>query len=421
MSPHRTDTARVKAATDASPSGRARPRRLITALTVLAFLAIGAVALYAISLIIDAVILLLLSALLAYLISPLVQFLQRRLTRAPAIVIAYLLVASAFAVVMFIVVSALIQQSSSLAQSIQFLLSPAGERRTQAIIDSLGKFGITTDQVAQIKNQLLSQAQGILSGTLPFLTGLFSNIITLIVVVTLSVYFVVDGPRIVGWLRLKTPATQRGTITFLLSTLDQSVGGYFRGSVLLALIGALGTGIGLALLRVPYAALLGALFFFLYFVPVIGAYVIGVLCILAALPQGWVVTLIVAVYITLLQGVVIGQNLSPRIFSTTVGIHPIVALFALFAGAELFGLLGGLLAVPLAGVLQQILVALWRRRKQEHPEQFPPEEPPLQPSAQLPEQQVLPFRAAERSEDAVRFRSEREIAPTYTPAPVLKP
>jgi len=397
MSAQTTDTARVKASTDASPSGRARPRRLITALTVLAFLAIGAVALYAISLIIDAVVLLLLSALLAYIISPLVQFLQRRLTRAPAIVIAYLLVASAFAVVMFIVVSALIQQSSSLAQSIQFLLSPAGERRTQAIIDSLGKFGITKDQVAQIKNQLLSQAQGILSGTLPFLTGLFSNIITLIVVVTLSVYFVVDGPRIVGWLRLKTPATQRGTITFLLSTLDQSVGGYFRGSVLLALIGALGTGIGLALLRVPYAALLGALFFFLYFVPVIGAYVIGVLCILAALPQGWVVTLVVAVYITLLQGVVIGQILSPRIFSTTVGIHPIVALFALFAGAELFGLLGGLLAVPVAGVLQQIIVALWHRWKHEHPEQFPPEESPLQPSAQLPEQQVLPFRPDERS------------------------
>ena len=397
MSAQTTDTARVKASTDASPSGRARPRRLITALTVLAFLAIGAVALYAISLIIDAVVLLLLSALLAYIISPLVQFLQRRLTRAPAIVIAYLLVASAFAVVMFIVVSALIQQSSSLAQSIQFLLSPAGERRTQAIIDCLGKFGITTEQVAQIKNQLLSQAQGILSGTLPFLTGLFSNIITLIVVVTLSVYFVVDGPRIVGWLRLKTPAAQRGTITFLLSTLDQSVGGYFRGSVLLALIGALGTGVGLALLRVPYAALLGALFFFLYFVPVIGAYVIGVLCILATLPQGWVVTLIVAVYITLLQGVVIGQILSPRIFSKTVGIHPIVALFALFAGAELFGLLGGLLAVPVAGVLQQIIVALWHRWKHEHPEQFPPEESPLQPSAQLPEQQVLPFRPDERS------------------------
>src|SRR5207245_2390456 len=234
--------------------------------------------------------------------------------------VAYLLIAGTLAGVMFIVTSALIRQSTSLVQSIQFLLSPAGERRTQSIIDSLGKFGITTDQVALVKNQLLSQVQGALSGLFPFLTGLLGNIITLIVVVTLSVYFVVDGPRIIGWLHLKTPATQTGTITFLLTTLDQSLGGYFRGSLLLALI---------------------------------------------------------------------------------------VALFALFACAELFGLLGGLLAVPVAGVLQQIIVALWHRWKQEHPEQFPPEEPPLQPSAQLPEQQVLPFRAAERSEDAVRFRSER--------------
>ena len=284
--------------------------------------------------------------------------------------------------------SALIRQSTSLAQTIQFLLSPAGERQIQPLIGFLEKLGITNDQVAQSKNQLLSQVLAALSGLFPFLSGLFTNIITLIVVITLSVYFVVDGPRILGWLRLKTPLTRRDTMNFLLHALDQSLGGYLRGTLLIALLGALATGVGLALLHVPYAALLGTLFFFLYFVPVIGAYVIGALCILAALSQGWVVTLMVAVYITLLQSIVIGQILSPRIFSKTVGVHPIVALFALFAGAELFGLLGGLLAVPVVGVLQQIIVALWRRWKQEHPEQFPPEESPLQPSAPLPGQQV---------------------------------
>jgi predicted PurR-regulated permease PerM len=203
-------------------------------------------------------------------------------------------------------------------------------------------------------------------------------------VITLSVYFVVDGPRIIGWLRLKTPVTRRDTINFLLHALDQSLGGYIRGNVLIGLIGAVATGVGLALLHVQYSALLGTLFFFLYFVPVIGAYVIGVLCILAALPEGWVVTLSVAVYITLLQAIVIGQILSPRIFSKTVGVHPIVALFALFAGGELFGLLGGLLAVPVAGVLQQIIVALWQRWKSQHPDQFPLEGPPPQQAALLP-------------------------------------
>src|SRR6266702_6805324 len=390
MSANTTDTARGKASTDALPSGRGRRRKLISALTVLAFLAIIAVAVYAISLIAGAVILLLVSALLAYINYPLVRLLQRRLRHSLAITIAYLLIAAALAGVMLIVTSALIQQSTSLARSIQFLLSPAGARQLQPLIDLLGKLGITNDQVAQFKNQLLAQVLAALSGLFPFLSGLFTNIINLVVVITLSVYFVVDGPRVIGWLRLKTPVTRRDTINFLLHALDQSLGGYFRGNLLIALIGALATGVGLALLHVPYAALLGTLFFFLYFVPVIGAYVIGVLCILAALPEGLVVTLIVAVYITFLQAIVIGQILSPRVFSKTVGVHPIVALFALFAGAELFGLLGGLLSVPAAGVLQQILVALWPRWKDEHPDQFPQEEEPLQPSASLPGQQIAP-------------------------------
>jgi predicted PurR-regulated permease PerM len=256
------------------------------------------------------------------------------------------------------------------------------------LIDFLGKLGVTNDQVVQYKNQLLSQVLGALSGLLPFLSGLVGNVIYIIVVATLSVYFVVDGPRIIGWLRLETPVTRRDSITFLLHALDQSLGGYFRGTLLIALIGALATGVGLALLHVQYAALLGTLFFFLYFIPVIGAYVIGVLCILAALPLGWVVTLIVAVYITLLQAIVIGQILSPRIFSKTVGVHPIVALFALFAGGELFGLLGGLLAIPVAGVLQQIVVTLWKRWKNRHPDQFPPESPSAQEAALLPVERI---------------------------------
>ncbi len=390
MSPNTTDTTQGKASTEVVSSAHARRRRLIIALTVLACIAIAAVALYALSLIIGAVILLLFSALLAYLNFPLVQFLQRRLPQPLAIAVAYLLVAGALAVGMFIITSSLIGQSSTLAQSIQYLLSPAGARRLQSLIDFLGKFGITKDQVITFENQLLAQVQGALSGMLPFLIAFFNNLINLIIVVTLSIYFVIDGPRMIRWLRLKTPVSQRDMITFLLSALDQSLGGYFRGSLLLALIGALGTGVGLALLHVQYAALLGVLFFFLYFVPVIGGLVIGPLCILAAFPQGWVMMLIVAVYMTLLQSIVLGQILTPRIFSKAVGIHPIVAIFALFAGAELFGLIGGLLSVPAAGVLQQIIVALWHRWKNEHPEQFPPEELPLQPSAPLPRQQIAP-------------------------------
>src|SRR3989440_3854469 len=145
MSAHTTDSAHGKAAADALPSGRGRWRKLITALTVLASLAIIAIALYALSLIAGAVILLLVSALLAYIIYPLVQLLQRRLLRSLAITVAYLLIAGVVVGGMFIVASALIQQSTSLVHSIQFLLSPAGARQIQPIIDFLGKLGIKQD------------------------------------------------------------------------------------------------------------------------------------------------------------------------------------------------------------------------------------------------------------------------------------
>jgi predicted PurR-regulated permease PerM len=348
------------------------------------------VALYGISLILTAVIILLLSALFAYFIYPLVQLFERRLSRPLAIFVAFLLVSGVLTVVLFIVASSINPQVAALAKSIQFLLSPAGERQIQSFIAFLGTFGITKDQVDQLKNQLLSQAQGALPGLLPFLIGLFSNLLNFIIVITLSVYFVLDGARIIRWLSLKTPINQRDTINFLLHTLDQSLGGYLRGTLLLALIGAILTGIVLALLHVPYAALLAVLFFFLYFLPVIGTYIIAALCILAAVSQGWVVTLIVAVFLVLLLGIVMGQVLAPRIFSSTVGVHPIVAIFALFAGAELFGLLGGFLAIPVAGVLQQIIVAFWHRWVHAHPKLFPPEEVPPKQAALLPEQKVTP-------------------------------
>src|SRR5258708_9847626 len=129
MSENTTETAPGKASTDAPPSGRARSRRLISALTILAVLAIGSVALYAISLILTAVMLLLLSALLPYLNYPLVLFLQRRLPRPLAIAPAYLLVTSVLAVVTVIVTSSLIPPSSALPPSLHFLFSPAARGR----------------------------------------------------------------------------------------------------------------------------------------------------------------------------------------------------------------------------------------------------------------------------------------------------
>ena len=100
------------------------------ALTVLAFTAIGAVAIYAVSLIWEAVLLLLLSVLLAYFIYPLNELLRRRLKWPLTITAAYLLVAGVLAIVVYIVTTSVMRQVSSLAHTVAFLLSPPVSARS---------------------------------------------------------------------------------------------------------------------------------------------------------------------------------------------------------------------------------------------------------------------------------------------------
>jgi predicted PurR-regulated permease PerM len=367
------------------PSRAVWMTRLIISLTVLVCLLIIGIALYALSLISGAVIILIVSALLAYIIYPVVHFLQRYLPRPLAIAIAYLVIVSLLIAVLYVVITSLIQQSASLVQYVKFLFTPQGQKQIQPVIAFLQSLGITQSQIEQFRGQVIAQLQGIITGLLPLLTSTFSNIISFIVIVTLSVYFIVDGGRFVSWFCNKTPIAYRGAITLFVHMLDQSIGGYFRGLLLLAAIGGLATGIVLTLLHVPFAALLAVIFFLFFFIPMIGGYISGILTVLAAIPQGWVTVVIVIVFTVLLQQIILGQIVAPRVFSKSIGLHPIIALFALFAGGELFGVLGGFLAVPIAGVIQEVIEAMWKHWKTEHPEQFPVDNASLQQPVLLTE------------------------------------
>ena len=109
--------------------------------------------------------------------------------------------------------------------------------------------------------------------------------------------------------------------------------------------------------------------FVLEFIPVLGTLVSGALCVLLALTKGWLFAVIVLVYfvvVHILESDVVG----PRIVGKTIGLHPVVSLAALIAGAELFGIAGALLASPVAGVLQALLIALWTEWRAAHPKAF---------------------------------------------------
>jgi predicted PurR-regulated permease PerM len=367
---------RARTPADPGVSSSIWTKRLLIGLTIVTWLAIVCFLLYVIYLVGETFTLMLIGSLLAYIMYPFVVFFEHIMPRLLAVLLVYLVLLIALSVLVYLVGVSFIQQLAILVTSVLRLLTPEGQQHIRPFLDILQKIGISTDQFSGLGSLFLTQMQNVLRGLLPFVGGIFNWIIIIFTIATLSVYFILDGSRVTNWLRVRTPLKYRETIGFLVTTADRAVGGYFRGQLICAIVAGVGAGLILAFAGSPFSVLLGVLSFALFFIPMIGGFASGLLCILLTLPLGWVTALIVGICIIILQVVILGLILEPRIFSDKVGIHPIIVIFAIFAGIERFGILGALLAVPVAGVVQEIVIAYWKRYKAKNADQFPAEAPP---------------------------------------------
>jgi len=350
-------------------------KRLVVSLTILVWVILAAISGWAISQVIGTVIVFALAALLAFALHPAVKHLQRlipRMPRALAITIVYLVVFSALSALLYMLVRIAIEQVISLTGYVQSLLIAAGPTPFTPLVKTLNRFGISQEQVRATGQQLVSQLQGVAQSLIPLVSSLITVPLNILLVATLSIYLSLDGARVSNWLRHSTPMPQRAHINTFLDIMKHVTGSYIRGQLLLATTIALLTGIGMAILRVPYALLLGVLAFILEFIPMVGAILTGVVCVAAALTQGWLTALLVLGYVVFLQTLE-GQILAPRMLGGSIGLHPIVSLLALLAGSELFGITGALFAAPIAGVIQALLLALWTGWRAHHLERFPEE------------------------------------------------
>jgi len=344
-------------------------RRRDIPIAILAWIAVVAIIFWAAGHVIRSLLLLAIASLLAFALAPAVKLLQRVMPRFLAILIVYLVVLIAFGFFIYLIIDTSIVQVSLLAKEVRFLLTPANNAALTPLESLLRTFGISQEQIASARQQIVAQLGGFAGSVLPLFTRFLDFLLDIVIVAVVSIYLLIDGSRVTNWLRNNMPVQQRGRVHFLLETLERIVGGYIRGQLLLSTMVGLLVGIGMALFHVPYAVLLGVLAFILEFVPVLGTIVSGAICVLIALTQGWLIALGVLVYfvgVHVLEGDVIG----PRIVGKAVGLHPVISLAALIAGAELFGILGALFASLVAGILQALIVSIWKEWRATHPEQF---------------------------------------------------
>ncbi|WP_338254855.1 AI-2E family transporter [Dictyobacter halimunensis] len=341
-------------------------RRLYIPLAILAWIALAAVILWGASHIARALLLLIIAAILAYAIAPAVKVFERFMPRFAAITIVYLVVLGAISTFIYFAIATTIHQAGALSRELMDLLSPQ-QGHTTPLEQALIRYGISPDQIAQARHQLTTSIGDFSKQALPLLQSILDFAIDIIVVAVLSIYLLIDGSRVARWARNNTPTATRAS--FFLDTLQRVVGGYIRGQVTLAALIGILVWIGMLIFRVPYSVLLGVLAFAMAFVPVLGTLVSGAVCVLIALTQSvWIAAGVLAYFVII--HVIEGELVGPRIVGKAIGLHPVVSLFALIAGGELFGIWGALFASPLAGIIQALIITFWTEWRQSHPEQF---------------------------------------------------
>ena len=172
-------------------------------------------------------------------------------------------------------------------------------------------------------------------------------------------YFVLrDGAAFWSWILRRFPPETRPAIDRAGRRAWAVLGGFVRGTALIAAIDATLIGIGLWLLGVPLAFALAVLVFMGAFVPFVGAFVSGLVAVLVAFADGgWEIGLAALAIVVAVQFIE-GNFLQPIIQSRTVDLHPAVILLAVAAGASLFGIAGAYLAVPVTAVVFAVVASL---------------------------------------------------------------
>lgn len=196
-----------------------------------------------------------------------------------------------------------------------------------------------------------SHTASLTSGAVSTAATLFEVLTGALLVLFATFFFLRDGRRIWRFLVTLLPREAREPVHDAGTASWTTLGSYVRATVLVAFIDAVGIGLVLVILRVPFAFPLAALVFIGAFIPIIGATVSGVVAVLIALVgKGWVTALIVLIAVIAVQQLE-GHVLQPLIMGRAVAIHPLAVIVAIATGVVLAGVVGALVSVPLVAVL----------------------------------------------------------------------
>ncbi|MBB2923527.1 AI-2E family transporter [Cellulomonas cellasea] len=215
-----------------------------------------------------------------------------------------------------------------------------------------GPLGITEEQIASARESLTAAltSDQVQSGAITGATAAAEGVAGLLLGVVVLFFLMKDGRSIYGFL-IRPLSEERQARAWRVGNRSVGVlGGYVRGTAIVALVDAVVIGAALVILRVPLALPLATIVFLGAFVPLIGATVAGILATLVALVTNGPTTALIVLVVVIAVNQLEGDLLAPVVIGRALALHPLAILLALTAGTILSGIIGALLAVPITAV-----------------------------------------------------------------------
>ncbi|MET3807963.1 putative PurR-regulated permease PerM [Nakamurella sp. UYEF19] len=215
-----------------------------------------------------------------------------------------------------------------------------------------GPLKLSQDQINSAVTSLKKVAvdnQGVLTtGAISTATSVAHIVTGLVLALFTLFFFLRDGRKIWTWMVGLMPLRARARVSEAADRSWATLTGYVRATVLVAAVDATGIGLGLLILGVPLAIPLTALVFLASFIPIIGALISGLVAVLVALVTVGLVKAIIVLAVVIAVQQLEGHVLQPVLLGRAVSLHPLAVVLAIASGVILLGVVGGLLAVPIA-------------------------------------------------------------------------
>lgn len=203
-----------------------------------------------------------------------------------------------------------------------------------------------------------------LGGVVQVGIGLFSGLSGFLVILILSIYVMASLSRFKKWVYALVPATKRSKFADLAEQISISVGRYVMGQVTIALINAILGFIMMSIVGIPFSVALAFITFLLALIPLVGSLTGAAIVSVVALTQSPTAAVIALVYYLIYMQVE-AYFVSPRVMKEAVSVPGAVVVVAALAGGSLLGILGALVAIPVAASVMLIIRQVWMPRQEE--------------------------------------------------------